>query len=254
MWRCGKIRSCIKMIFRGSIWGDIDSSKEMLEYSIQSFQHYFGWDHKYVVATDKPHKLADIEGIRILPFTSEDLFGVDSHTTWRKWAPMARLDITQDEIYVDADVFMVNNPIEIHRFLADERFGFGILGEHDPQPWQHGVMQDVAFPETPFVNAGFFVQKSGYSISEELISQYRWWLENIPVKERQKHDEQGAIAIALTEAYKNGQVHVFTKERFKLIGVPEVDSFDNLDGLELIHATYPTHPAFYKFKDELRIN
>lgn len=242
------------MIFRWSIWGDIDSSKEMLRYSIKSFQHYFGDEAKYVVATDKPYKLSDIEGIRILPFDSDDMFSVDSNATWRKWAPAARLDITQDEIYVDADVFMVSDPIEIHHFLQNDQFDFGILGEHDPQPWQHGVMQDVVSPDTPFVNAGFFVQKSGHSIQKELEEQYNWWQSNVPLRERQKHDEQGAVAISLTEPYKQGRVHVFTQERFKLIGVPEVDSFDNLEGLELFHATYPTHPAFHKFKNDLNFD
>lgn len=241
------------MLFRWSVWGDIDASKEMLEYSIRSFQHYFGDEASYVVTTDKPYKISDIPGIKIIEFDSNSMFYADSHTTWNKWAPTSRIDITQDEIYVDADVFMVSNPIEIHHLLQNEDFDFAILGEHDPQPWQHGVMQDIVSPDTPFVNAGFFVQKSGHSIQDELLQHYKWWQENVPVKERQKHDEQGSVAMCLTEPYKQGRVHIFTQERFKLIGVPEVDSIDSLDGLELIHATYPTHPAFHKFKDRLAV-
>ena len=243
------------MIFRWSIWGDIDSSKEMLEYSIKSFRHYFGDEHRYVVATDKPYKLSDIEGIRILPYDSDAMFATDSRATWKKWAPMARLDINQDEIYVDADVFLVaDNPYELEHFLNNDDFGFGILGEHDPQPWQHGAMQDFRPDETPFVNAGFFVQKSGYSIEKELEEQYGWWLSNILPSDRQKHDEQGCLAIALTEPYKQGNVYIFSQERFKLIGVPEVDSINSLEGLELFHATYPTHPAFHKFKNDLNFD
>lgn len=239
------------MLFRWSVWGDVDSHKEMLRYSVRSFKHYFGTDHEYVVATEQPHRFGDVDGVSILPFDYDDMFCLDSKPTWKKWSPTARIDITQDEVYVDADVFMVGDPIEMNSFFQNDQVAFGIMGEHTPQPWQHGAMRKFATPETPFVNAGLFVQKAGHSIEDELVNQYRIWEKNVSSSEMGHHDEQGCLAIALTEPYRQGKVHVFTQERFKIVGVPEVDSIHTLDGLEVIHAAYPSHPAFYKFKNNL---
>lgn len=236
------------MILRWAVWGEVAQSQEMLQCSINSFRKYFGEEHTYVLATDQPQKVSEINGVRVIPFDNEDLFSVDSHTTWRKWAPNARLDITQDEIYVDADVFLVNYPTEIFNFLNNDKYNFAILGEHDPQEWQHGIMHSLAKPETPFVNAGLFIQKAGHSVASDLEYYYQWWKNNVDYRERQKHDEQGSLAISLTEAYKNKTLYVFPQEKYRLIGVPEVDSIDSLDSVELFHATYPSHPAFYKFR------
>lgn len=239
------------MLFRWSVWGDIDSHKEMLGYSIRSFKHYFGENHEYVVATDQPNKLADVDGITILPFDYDDMFCLDSKPTWKKWSPTARIDITQDEIYLDADVFLVGDPIELNSFLKNDHVNFGIMDEYSPQPWQHGAMRKFALPDTPFVNAGIFVQKAGHSIEPELITQYEVWKNNVSLAEMEHHDEQGCLAIALTDFYRQGKVHVFTQERFRLIDLPKVDSVHTLDGIEVMHAAYPSHPAFYKFREYL---
>lgn len=123
------------------------------------------------------------------------------------------------------------------------------MDEFFGQSWQLGAMSKKANPDTPFVNAGFFVQKAGCDISSDLIREFEWWQSNIKKDEQTHHDEQGALAIALTKYFKNGELCILPKDKYILIGENENTDIENLDDITLLHAVYPDHPAFYKFKD-----
>lgn len=245
------------MIFRWSIWGDaLSENIEMLSYSIRTFQKQFGKNHQYIVYSDDAHfvsKRLTIFGVDIRPFPPErhSPFCVLSKATWLKWCPSSRLDIHQDEFYVDADVFLVKNPEEIHAFLSNPKMKFAILDEFCGQSWQHGAMSRRATSNTPFVNAGLFVQKAGQDISDDLMREFNWWQKNITFEEQTHHDEQGALAVALTQYLKNGELLVLPKESYAIISETSNVGIENLDRVTLFHATYPTHPAFYRFKSVL---
>ena len=244
------------MIFRWSIWGDHTSRNiELLRYSVLSFKKQFGNDHQYVIYTDNAEYATgyfdrDID-IRQFPMGESSIFRITSKATWLKWCPSARLDITQTEFYIDSDIFLLKYPKEVDDFLANPRFKFGIMDEFYGQPWQHGAMQIKATGDTPFVNAGFFIQKAGYSISEELLKEFDWWKKNIKQPDQTHHDEQGSLAIALTEYSKKGELYVFPKEKYILIGENENADIEDLNPITLFHAVYPDHPAFYRFKNYL---
>lgn len=240
------------MIFRWSIWGNhISKNIELLKYSILTFKKQFGEDHQYIVYTDNAEyvseHLNDVD-IRQFPSGNGALFNIQSKATWMKWCPAARLDINQTEFYVDSDVFLLRYPEEIDSFLSDHKQKFAIMDEYYGQPWQHGAMSRKSSSSTPFVNAGLFIQKEGCDISPNLIREYEWWKNNISPTEQTHHDEQGALAIALTENMTNGELYVLPKDKYMLIGENENTDVDNLENVTLIHAVYPDHPAFYKFK------
>lgn len=243
------------MVFRWSIWGDhISKNIELLRYSILTFKKQFGKDHYYIVYTDNTEyvsKHLDDVDVRQFPSGNDALFNIQSKATWMKWCPTARLDINQTEFYIDSDVFLLKYPEEIDSFLSNNKQKFAIMDEYYGQPWQHGAMSRKTTPNTPFVNAGLFIQKKGCDISTNLIREYEWWKNNINPTEQTHHDEQGALAIALTENLTNGELHVLPKEKYMLIGENENTDIDNLEDVTLIHAVYPDHPAFYKFKDYL---
>lgn len=242
------------MIFRWSIWGNHTSTKTaLLRYSISLFQKQFGQDHQYIIDTDNPESLKKnfdaTEDVK--PFLKESAFFISSQATWMKWCPSARLDIHETEVYVDSDVFLLKYPKEIDDLVNNPKFKFGIMDEFYGQPWQHGAMQRKADKNTPFVNAGFFVQKAGFSISKELLEEFDWWNRNISKNEQTHHDEQGALAVALTKYSMNGELYIFPKEKYMLIGPNENVGIENLDDVTMFHAVYPDHPAFYKFKKYL---
>ena len=244
------------MIFRWSIWGEHTSkSIELLKYSILSFKKQFGDEHEYVVYTDNPKVLElNLNGIaKVLDFnaTQKNEYDIKSKATWMKWCPTARLDIKQTEFYIDSDVFLLEYPNDIDIFLKNPQLKFGIMDEFYGQPWQHGAMQRKATKDTPFVNAGFFVQKSGHSISGDLLEELAWWKKNIARDEQTHHDEQGALAIALTKYLNKGELCIFPKEKYMLIGPNENKDIESLEQVTLFHAVYPDHPAFYKFKGYL---
>lgn len=108
-----------------------------------------------------------------------------------KWCPAFRLDASQTEFYIDCDVFLLSYPKEIDSFLADEHKGFAILDEYLGQSWQFGAMARRSSEKTPFLNAGFFVQKAGFDITTSLAAEYEWWKENVRPEEQTHHDEQG---------------------------------------------------------------
>jgi len=242
------------MIFRWSIWGDhISKNIELLRYSILTFKKQFGSDHQYIVYTDNAEYVRECLDkaidIRQFPIGEDSLFCITSKATWLKWCPSSRLDVNQTEFFVDSDVFLLKYPKEIDTFISNPDMKFAIMDEFFGQSWQHGAMNRKADPDTPFVNAGFFVQKAGYDISPDLIMELEWWKKNIRKDEQTHHDEQGALAVALTKYLKNGELYILPRNKYILIGENENTHIENLDDITLLHAVYPDHPAFYKFKD-----
>jgi hypothetical protein len=240
------------MIFRWTIWGEKEKSIELLKYSILSFRKFFGDEHRYVVFTDNKNDLNSINNIcNVSEFKQDDLFNIDSQATWKKWCPTPRVDINEHEVYVDSDVFLVNNPDEIYDFLENDKYRFAILDEFKGQSWQHGAMSKKDNEDTPFVNAGLFIQKAGYDITSDLLLEFDWWNKNIKEEDAKHHDEQGALAVALTKYSLNKELYILPKDKYALIGENENTGVKSLEDIKLFHAVYPTHPAFYKFRENL---
>lgn len=241
------------MIFRWSIWGGhISKNIELLRYSILSFKKQFGSGHQYIIYTDNiilvSKQLDAGADVREFPSDKNSQFCVASKVTWLKWCPSPRLDVNQDEFYIDSDVFLLKYPEEIDSILSNPQIKFAIMDEFFGQPYQYGAMRKKATPDTPFVNAGFFIQKAGYDISSDLTEEFEWWQKNIKNGEQTHHDEQGALAVALTKYLVSGELFVLPKKKYMLISETANVGIENLDNVTLFHATYPTHPAFYKFK------
>lgn len=230
-------------------------SIELLHYSITSFQKQFGSTHSYIVYTDDADFISSNLGvsadIRQFPSEESGQFCFSAKPTWQKWCPSARLDITQEEFFVDPDVFLVKYPVEIDSILSNQKVKFAILDEFKGQPYQHGAMHRKATQDTPFINAGFFLQKAGSDISKDLLRECEWWKQNIPEDDHTHHDEQGALALALTDYLKKEELVILPKDKYILISETSNPDVESLDGITLFHATYSTHPAFYKFKSFL---
>jgi hypothetical protein len=244
------------MIFRWSFWGRHKANNiELLRYSIASFQKQFGNTHSYIVYTDNIDFISNNLGIstdiRQFPSDEDGQFCFSAKPTWRKWCPSARLDIGQDEFFIDSDVFLVKYPKEIDFILSNQKTKFAILDEFNGQPYQHGAMSQRATRNTPFINAGFFLQKVGSDISSDLLRECEWWKRNIAEDNHTHHDEQGALAVALTEYLMRDELAILPKDKYMLISETSNPNIKNLDSITLFHATYPTHPAFYKFKNIL---
>ena len=235
------------MIFRWSIYGEAIKNIELLQYSINSFRKQFGDKHEYIVYTDKPEMVNVNATVRQI--YNDSLFYVVSEAPWMKWYPSARLDITQTEIYIDYDVFLIKYPQEIDEFIYNPKLKFAILDEFNGKRWQHGIMYKFAPVGTPYVNSGFFIQKAGHDISFDFIKQLSWWKANIKPEEQTHHDEQGSLAIALGKHLD--ELYILPKDKYMLIGKTENAEINNLKDVILFHAVYPDHPAFYKFKNDI---
>lgn len=244
------------MIFRWSIWGENKIKNiELLRYSILSFRNQFKNNNQYIVYTDdvdfvSKHLYSYVD-IREFPKGNDSQYCITSKATWRKWCPYPRLDISQDEFFIDSDVFLLKYPKEIDLALSNQKIKFVIMDEFFGQAYQHGAMHRKATPDTPFVNAGFFLQKAGYDISNDLAREFEWWQKNVDINKQTHHDEQGALAIALTKYLVNGELFILPKNKYMLISETSNPGIENLDEVTVFHATYPTHPAFYRFKHVL---
>jgi len=111
------------MIFRWSIWGEhISNNIELLRYSVFSFKKQFGNGHQYIIYTDNADFVSEQLGagvdVREFPIGNYSKFCIKSKATWQKWCPSSRLDITQNEIYVDSDVFLLKYTEEIDSILS----------------------------------------------------------------------------------------------------------------------------------------
>ncbi|MCX6754893.1 MAG: hypothetical protein NTU81_03650 [Candidatus Nomurabacteria bacterium] len=227
----------------------------MLEYSISSFKRWYGDSHKYILYTDNvesiPVSLKNIAQVKSFFSENKSMFDVKSKATWLKWCPKSRINIDETEFYIDSDVFLVKYPKEIENFLNDDSLHFAILDEFEGESWQHGAMKVKASPDTPFINAGLFIQKKNYDITPDLAREFEWWLKNISYKNQTHHDEQGSLAIALTPYLRNGSLLILPKEKYALISDHQNLEIKSLDNIDLFHATWPEHPAFYRFKLDL---
>src|SRR3989338_5707213 len=154
------------------------------------------------------------------------------------------MDISETEFYIDSDVFLLKYPEEVDDFIKNPKLKFVILDEFKGQSWQHGAMHKKGVKEAPFVNAGFFIQKAGYSISDDLLKEKKWWEENISKEEQKHHDEQGCLAISLSTYLKNGELYIFPKDKYMLIGPNENKNIESLEDVTMFHAVYPHHPDF----------
>ena len=244
------------MIFRWSIWETHKKQNaELLKYSILTFKYHFGNEHDYVVCTDNVNMIKEIIGglASVVGFneSGQSIYNIESKATWKKWCPKVRLDINETEIYIDSDVFLLKYPFEIKNLIADPKIKYAIMDEFLGQPWQHGAMRKKITDNTLFVNAGLFIQKEGNDISNDLERELNWWKENILPSEQTHHDEQGALAIALTQYYVAGELSILPKDKYMLIGPNENTDIENIESITLFHAVYPEHPAFYKFKFHL---
>ncbi len=175
------------MIFRWSIWGGhISNNIELLRYSVLSFRKQFGDDHQYVIYTDNASLVSKQLGVsadvKKFPSDENSQFCVTSKATWKKWCPSSRIDVTQNEFYVDSDVFLLKHPDEIDSILSNQKIKFAIMDEFLGKPYQHGAMHKKATSDTPFVNAGLFLQKAGHDISNDLTEEFKWWQKNIKVR------------------------------------------------------------------------
>jgi hypothetical protein len=242
------------MIFRWTLWGK-DKNLDMLKYSVDSFIACFGKSHRYILYTDnvKEIDISFIGDLEIYNFneSKNNIFNIESKATWKKWYPKPRIDIEQTEVYIDSDVFMVEYPKELDQFIKNEKYKFAIMDEFNGQAWQHGAMEKKNVKDAPFVNAGLFIQKAGFDITEDLLTEYKWWKNNVSQDEQTHHDEQGALAIALTKYNKRGELFILPKDKYPLISDHENKDLDTLDEIVVFHATWPEHPAFYRFKDYL---
>jgi hypothetical protein len=81
---------------------------------------------------------------------------------------------------------------------------------------------------TPFVNAGLFIQKEGQDITIDLLKEFNWWKDSIKKEEIKHHDEQGALAISLTKYKINNSLCILPKNKYMLIGPNENNDIENI--------------------------
>jgi hypothetical protein len=246
-----------RMLIRWSIWGQSATSEtEMLIDSISSFRAVLGSEAEYLVHTDNPDlvknaigKLADVRSYFEHPSPSFAYFEVP----WAKWCPSARLAPGEVEVLVDNDVFLLDRPDEWFALgEADSPVAYLVLAEINPGAWQRGCFSSEISAQTPFINAGVFAQGPLADISEPLAAMYKYWKDEKSPAVHKRHDEQGALTKVLEPEFISGRAKTLPPHRYTIVSPRTNWELESLDGLALIHTTYPDHPAYHRFKDYIR--
>jgi hypothetical protein len=243
-------------VFRWAAWQPSRDLIFMLDFSVASFRHWFGEKHRYVVFTDDPgllqsHRRTDYE-IRLMD-TRGAAFS-DGRATWKKWAPVARLDRTRVEFRIDADIFLLVPSEELQRFCEGRSpYRFVSTQEEFSEAWPYGnFAARLRDPRTP-INAGFIGQTAGADITADLDAAYRIWKNEVAEADIKYHDEQGAVAYALEPYIDAAEVMLLDPARYRVVCPLNKPPVESLAGVTLLHATYPDHPAFYRFLPELSL-
>ncbi|MEQ1935514.1 MAG: hypothetical protein ABL962_16770 [Fimbriimonadaceae bacterium] len=224
----------------------------LLNYSIATFMRFFGEGSRYVVFTD------DIPFVSSALCVRAEVRSFSNHvssrfntvaSTWRKWAPLARLETGVPEFRIDLDMFLLKPPTELFDFCngLDAEKKFLITTEEWKEDWPYGNFASSLHRDLAPINAGLVGQKPGADISCGLERAYDWWVEQVGERDVKYHDEQGAVAKALEAFMLRGEVTLLPSAKYRIVCPINESSVTNINDLTLLHATYPDHPAFYKY-------
>src|SRR5436853_7712589 len=109
------------IIFRWSVWNCSSEILLLLNHSIGTFQHFFQQEARYVVFTDKRAIVQAALRVpaEVFEYTEWPAFTyLDLEATWRKWAPVCRMDVNAVEFRIDADMFLLQDPVELRWFYS----------------------------------------------------------------------------------------------------------------------------------------
>ena len=244
-----------KSIFRWSLWSPTPASVFMLSHSIGTVRAFFRDEATCVVHSDN---VALVEANLLSPALVRDYSShsrgqfCDPRSTWMKWAPCARLDANLPEVQLDADVFLVSEPEELRAFCQSPS-NYRLLASQEEfvELWPYGTFgPQLPRPFVP-INAGIVGQQAGADISLELLNLYETWRSRADRGEFLYHDEQGALALLLQSYCQRGEVLLLDAARYRVVCPLNSPPVETLVGIRGLHATYPEHPAFWRFLPEI---
>lgn len=240
-------------VFRWSVWGDKRERAEILKLSVGSFRRAFR-DARFVICTDEPVEIKAMLGtdIEVIPHEPSSLsFNIPSTATWKKWCPVPRVAPNETEFYVDADVILVGDPLEVRRFCMERQArSFLVMQEAMGSPYYVGRFGSRILRGMPPVNTGFLGQRAGTDLTEELSAELRWWLTHVPENRRQFHDDQGAVVAVLSRRYLVGQVELLPQDRYCVISRRSNAGIKSLKGVAAVHLTMG-HSELNRFRTEI---
>jgi len=242
------------IICRWSVWNPSSESILLLNHSVASFQHFFGNEARYVIFTDDVPAIQ--KGLKIsteiYSYTSFDHPEyLEPAITWRKWAPRCRYDWDAVELRIDADMFLLLDPVEIKDFCKSGKARYLITLENFKELWPYGNFAQLLKPDFTPINAGLVGQQVGADISDLLAEAYEWWKKNVHQEDVKYHDEQGAVSYIFQSLIKRGDVMLLPPEKYQIVCPLNKPPVSSVDGIILLHATYPEHPAFHQFLDQI---
>lgn len=245
-----------QVIFRWASWNPTAESCFLLSHSIGSFRKFFGASAEYLVYADdvafvRSHLLAEAQVREIAgPGPERSRYDRDG-ATWRKWAPEPRTDIDSTEFRVDADIFLLKEPVELRDFLAESTAHYLVSSEEFTALWPYGNFAAKLGQRFIPINAGFVGQAPGADLTALLDEELAWWENGINEGEIKYHDEQGAVAVIINRLAAQRSVAVLDPARYRVVCPLNEPPVEDLSGLIMMHAAYPRHPAFWRFLPEI---
>jgi hypothetical protein len=240
--------------FRWSVWGHDPDIETMLSHSVATFRRFFGQHALYLVFSAEPDRvrrtlrtLAEVIDLRLQARGTFD----SPACTWRKWQPSCRLNTDRVEFYVDSDMFLLADPDEIWRFCTGEDRSDYICTVEPFARGYFGHFSDRIDESLPRINAGLVGQQKGADLTPRLTKQYLWWTQNVGPDRADYHDEQGAVRAALEDSLLQRRVTLLPSDRYTVACPLNDPPLDRLDGVVLLHTTFPGRPAFWKFHREI---
>jgi hypothetical protein len=241
-----------KVLFRWALWNPSPQAVEMLAASVGTFISFFGDSARYVVFTDDVAELRKYKGIKadILDASRSSSAFWDARSTWRKWSPSFRFDLDYTEIYVDSDVFLLRDPVELREFIDGSRFDYVVADEEFADSRPYGNFSTRISKGFVPINAGLLGQRRHYSLQADVMKEYSWWKNHIKTEQSQYHDEQGAIEFALQSHIDAGEVQILDYRKYRIVCPQNITVID-LDDLVAMHATDHGHPAYHHYKSNI---
>jgi hypothetical protein len=249
-----------RTVFRWALWNADPAMVEMLSHSIGTFRRFFGEDADYVIFAEDVDQVsrwlltkAEIAELAApgADYLERPVSG-DVEVPFQKWAPRLRHAPDATEIYVDADVFLLDDPVELREFIAGDSNDFLVTQEETAALWPYGCFGPQLPKGFAPINTGMVGQRAGCDLTPAVLEAYRWWCDEVPDDQINFFDEQGAVAFALDEHVRAERVRLLDPLRYRIVCQNNVPPVESVDGIVALHATYgPEHPAYRRFIHEI---
>jgi len=223
-----------QVVFRWPLREPAHAFISMVSRSVGTFKHFFGSEAEYLICTDEPGLVSRelATAVTVVDAKAPGAEFHDSRETWMKWTPRVRYAPAATEFYVDSDIFLLSEPMELREFIAGDGTDYLVTQEQFsetcltarsacaskkswrpiPLPRSKGRSRTFggrtgSHRSTPRILG----RRAGCDLTAQFRQQYRWWHDHL-----QTHEVDISVTHQFARSFSTALVSVSVTGSFDL--------------------------------------